>query len=86
LQTSCWTTTVPSSVRKIAPVGQTSRQAACVQCLQTSDDMSQRKPSPSTAPPSGASVGPPSAIRIGASCSTKATCRHEFALSSRVLS
>src|SRR5438067_1469365 len=36
-------TTVPNSVRKIAPVGHTSRQPACVQCLQTSDDMSQRK-------------------------------------------
>src|SRR6478735_8764514 len=42
---SC-TTTVPNSVRKIAPVGQTSRQAACVQCLQTSEDISQRKSSP----------------------------------------
>src|SRR6187551_1130147 len=38
---SC-TTTVPNSVRKSAPVGHTSRQAACVQCLQTSDDMSHR--------------------------------------------
>src|SRR5439155_26832595 len=38
-------TTVPNSVRKIAPVGQTSRQPACVQCLHTSDDMSQRRSS-----------------------------------------
>src|ERR1043166_1952529 len=38
---SC-TTTVSNSVRKSAPVGQTSRHAACVQCLQTSDDISQR--------------------------------------------
>src|ERR671926_145253 len=38
---SC-TTTVPYSVRKSDPVGQTSRQAADVQCLQTSDDISQR--------------------------------------------
>src|SRR5438105_3624639 len=42
LQTSSWTTTVPNSVRKSAPVGQTSRQAARVQCLQTSEFMSQR--------------------------------------------
>ena len=34
---SC-TTTVPNSVRKSAPVGQTSRHAAWVQCLQTSGD------------------------------------------------
>src|SRR5215475_10171453 len=40
---SC-TTTVPNSVRNSAPVGQTSRHAACVQCLQTSDDISQRMP------------------------------------------
>src|SRR5438105_4510209 len=43
LQTSSWITTVPNSVRKIAPVGQTSRQPACVQCLQTSDSISHRK-------------------------------------------
>src|SRR3954465_7102891 len=42
LQMSPWTTTVPNSVRNSAPVGQTSRQPACVQCLQTSDDISQR--------------------------------------------
>src|SRR3954447_26170784 len=42
LQMSCWTTTVPNSVRNSAPVGQTSRQPACVQCLQTSEDISQR--------------------------------------------
>src|SRR3954447_1111527 len=41
---SC-TTTVSNSVRNSDPVGQTSRQAACVQCLQTSDDMSQRNSS-----------------------------------------
>src|SRR5689334_3378743 len=39
---SCCTTTVPNSVRNSAPVGHTSRHAACVQCLQTSEDMSQR--------------------------------------------
>src|SRR5436190_22850624 len=71
---SCWTTTVPYSVRNSDPVGQTSRHAACVQCLQTSDDMSQRKAS---TPPSPCS---------GSFCSTNATCRHEFAPSSEVLS
>src|SRR5579875_3181142 len=38
---SC-TTTVPNSVRNSEPVGHTSRQAACVQCLHTSEDISQR--------------------------------------------
>src|SRR6476620_3434780 len=62
---SSWTTTVPNSVRKSDPVGQTSRQAACVQCLQTSDDMSQRRSGtawsvgPGAAPPDPA--GDPSA-------------------------
>src|SRR3712207_5518943 len=36
------TTTVPNSVRNSAPVGQTSRQPACVQCLQTSELISHR--------------------------------------------
>src|SRR3954467_10910507 len=67
LQMSCCTTTVPYSVRKSAPVGQTSRHAACVQCLHTSDSMSQRTW--------------PSCF-----CSTNATWRHVFALSSDVLS
>src|SRR5690242_11240254 len=40
---SSWTTTVPNSVRNSDPVGHTSRHAACVQCLHTSDDISQRK-------------------------------------------
>ena len=38
---SCCTTTVSNSVRKIAPVGQASRQGAGLQCLQTSDIISQ---------------------------------------------
>src|SRR5258705_232802 len=42
LQMSCCTTTVPNSVRNSAPVVQTSRQAACVQCLHTSELISQR--------------------------------------------
>src|SRR2546430_589561 len=45
LQMSSWTTTVPNSVLNSAPVGQTSRHAACVQCLHTSELMSQRSPS-----------------------------------------
>src|SRR5438045_7880277 len=71
---SC-TTTVPYSVRNSEPVGHTSRHAACVQCLQTSDDMSQRNASPSSWSPRG-----------GLRCSTNATCRHEFAPSVDVLS
>ena len=47
LHTSSCTTTVPNSVRISAPVGHTSRQAASVQCLHTSLDISQRRPSPS---------------------------------------
>src|SRR5437762_2283073 len=70
---SC-TTTVPYSVRKSDPVGQTSRQAACVQCLQTSDDISHRSASTSPSPCKGLF------------CSTNATCRHVFAPSSDVLS
>ena len=75
---SC-TTTVPNSVRKIAPVGQTSRQAACVQCLHTSEDISQRKPSSSrwkfvSWPPAGAR------------CSTNATWRQVSAPRPPVLS
>src|SRR3954469_21364993 len=71
---SC-TTTVPYSVRKREPVGHTSRHAACVQCLQTSDDISQR--SASTSPPS---------VCSGSFCSMKATWRQVFAPSSEVLS
>src|SRR5919204_4330565 len=37
LQTGDWMKTVSNSVRMIAPVGQTSMQLACAQCLQTSD-------------------------------------------------
>src|SRR5919204_4820598 len=71
---SSWTTTVPYSVRNSEPVGQTSKHAACVQCLQTSDDISQRSASSSPSPCSGSF------------CSTKATCRQVFAPSSEVLS
>src|SRR6266480_4469948 len=71
---SSWTTTVPNSVRKSEPVGQTSRQAAWVQCLQTSELISQRRASTSPSP------------RNGSFCSMKATCRQVFAPSSEVLS
>src|ERR1043166_9186937 len=71
---SSWTTTVSYSVRKSAPVGQTSRQAACVQCLQTSEDMSQRIATSRSSP------------GRGFCCSMKATCRQVFAPSVEVLS
>src|SRR5436305_12477655 len=76
LQTSSCTTTVPNSVRKSAPVGQTSRQAACVQCLQTSELISQRRTSSFS----------PSSMRCGSFCSMKATWRQVLAPSSEVLS
>src|SRR3982751_539099 len=71
---SCWTTTVPYSVRNNEPVGQTSRQAACVQCLQTSELISHRSASTSASP------------RKGSFCSMNATCRQVLAPSSEVLS
>src|SRR5579884_282109 len=71
---SC-TTTVANSVRKSEPVGQTSRHAACVQCLHTSDSISQRRP-----------AVPSPFVRNGFSCSMKATWRHVFASSLPVLS
>src|SRR5436309_10232719 len=73
LQTSCCTTTVSNSVRNSAPVGQTSRQAAWVQCLHTSELMSQRTPlSPATG--------------LVMVCSMKATWRHVSELRLPVLS
>src|ERR1700755_610233 len=62
---SCCTTTVPNSVRKSAPVGQTSRQPACVQCLQTSELISQRR----------TSALPSSSTRCGSACATNCPCR-----------
>src|SRR6266516_3424620 len=73
---SSWTTTVPYSVRKSEPVGQTSRQAACVQCLQTSELINHRR----------TSSLPSSSTCSGSLCSMKATWRHELAPSSEVLS
>src|SRR2546423_11291310 len=69
------TTTVSNSVRNSAPVGQTSRQPACVQCLHTSEDINQRSPS-SGSPEAGA----------GTVCSMNATCRQVEAPNAPVLS
>src|SRR3954466_1457459 len=80
VQMSCWTTTVPNSVRNSAPVGQTSRQAACVQCLQTSELISQRRASPTSA----SAVSP--STRMGARCSMNATWRQASEPSAFVLS
>src|SRR5512139_3738641 len=44
MQTSCRTTTFPSSVRTIAPVGQALRHPASPQCLQESLEISHRPP------------------------------------------
>src|SRR5919202_4852717 len=78
---SC-TTTVPYSVRQSKPVGQTSRQAAWVQCLQTSELISQR----SGSSPAASSPASSPSTRNGFRCSTKATWRQELAPSSEVLS
>src|SRR3954447_15086894 len=75
LQTSSWTTTVPNSVRNSAPVGQTSRHGAVVQCLQTSEDINQRMPS--------SSAGLAGTVRV---CSMNATWRQVSELSRPVLS
>jgi hypothetical protein len=53
LQTSGWMNTVSNSVRMIAPVGHTSRQLACWQCLHTSDIISHALPWPAPCGSSG---------------------------------
>src|SRR5712691_3537209 len=73
LQTSCWMKTVLNSVRMMAPVGQTSMQLACLQCLQTSDIINQAAPSPVVADWSG-------------TCSMNFTWRQFWASSVPVLS
>src|SRR4051794_28686285 len=75
VHTSSRPTTLPESLRNSAPVGHTSRHGAVVQCLHTSEDMSQRMPS--------SSAGFAGTAR---SCSMKATCRHVSELSRPVLS
>src|SRR5690606_24700505 len=85
---SC-TTTVPNSVRSNDPVGQTSRQAAWVQCLQTSDIISHLTSRPLSGvlwPPGGPTSGRPSGTGPRRTCSTKATCRHVLAPRPPVLS
>src|ERR1700691_1748114 len=95
LHTSGCTITVPNSVRTRAPVGQTSRQPACVQLLQTSDDISHLVVPPSAiseisgeSRPLGSGVPPGSAVApwAGRVCSTKATCRQLFEPRAPVLS
>src|SRR3954470_5129756 len=81
---SC-TTTVPNSVRNSAPVGQTSRHPAFVQCLHTSLDISHRK-SLSAEAPGRPTVGRPRSTTGRAGCSMNATCRHVLAPSAPVLS
>src|SRR5918992_1482794 len=66
---SC-TTTVPNSVLNSEPVGQTSKHAAVVQCLHTSELISQRK----------------SVSGSGTVCSTNATWRQTSAPRPPVLS
>src|SRR3954471_839710 len=87
---SSWTTTVPNSVRNSDPVGQTSRQAALVQCLHTSDDINQRKSvrrSGSASAPGSEKDGMPRSVTAGrGACSMNATCRHVLAPSAPVLS
>src|SRR5699024_10895311 len=100
LQMSCWTTTVSNSVWKRAPVGHTSTHAAWVQCLHTSEDMSQRNSPRSSggaeAPGSSNEGIPRSTVSLrprpvswwpsGSRCSMKATCRQLLASSPPVLS
>src|SRR5487761_1416310 len=89
LQTSSCTTTVPNSVLNSAPVGQTSRQAASVQCLHTSLDISQRL-CPGALCPGALCPGPsPSPCTTSPGrpiCSMKATCRQVEAPRPTVLS
>src|SRR4051812_6271694 len=73
LQMSGWTYTVSNSVRRMAPVGQLSRQPARAQCLQTSDEKSQEN-------------APASCVERATGRSMKATCRHVEAPRATVLS
>src|SRR5215211_4371265 len=73
LQTSSWMKTVSNSVLMIAPVGQTSMQLACRQCLHTSDMSRKALPLPSPSVSSG-------------TLSMNCTCRQVEPFSSPVLS
>ena len=82
---------MPNSVRNSAPVGQTSRQAAEVQCLHTSELISQRMPSRACgavvpAPAAAAAARSTSGTWTGLACSMKATCRQVLAPRASVLS
>src|SRR5207245_8493312 len=79
LQTSDWMKTVSNSVRMIAFVGQTSRQLASLQCLQTSLIINQACP-----PAIGVGVG--MSPVLSRTCSTNWTCRQFCASSCPVLS
>src|SRR5438876_5825222 len=74
LQTSFCTSTEPTSVRTIEPVGQASRQPASSQCLQTSERKIQRNGSSSSPLPN--ECEPTIWFPFCRSCSTNITCRH----------
>src|SRR4051794_2938740 len=88
LQMSSCTTTVPNSVRNSEPVGHTSRQAASVQCLHTSDAISHRSSlaGETCSGPVPSRRAPTTWAPRGLRCSMKATCRHVSALKPLVLS
>src|SRR5690349_13810588 len=73
LQISFCTTTVPNSVRNSAPVGQTSRHAACVQCLHTSDDINQRTSVPSEPSEPSVPSEPASPVLCCGCCGSRST-------------
>src|SRR2546425_11556442 len=79
LHTSFWMYTVSNSVRMRAFVGQTSRQLAFLQCLQTSLIISQAWP-----PATG--VGVITTPLLSGTCSMNCTCRQFCASSCPVLS
>src|SRR5256885_4832171 len=79
LQTSFWMYTVSNSVRMSAFVGQTSRQLAFLQCLQTSLIISQ-------AWPPAIGVGVTIIPVLSGTCSMNWTCRQFCASSCPVLS
>src|SRR5438477_11493173 len=84
LQTSFCTSTEPTSVRTIDPVGHASRQPASSQCLQTSDRNTQRKGSSPS--PSASECEPTTWFPFCRSCSRNMTWRHVDAPRCPVLS
>src|SRR5438034_10463564 len=79
LQTSFWMYTVSNSVRMSAFVGQTSRQLAFLQCLQTSLIISQ-------AWPPAIGVGVTTMPVLSGTCTMNCTCRQFWESSCPVLS